>query len=51
MYLEFDAIEPMSEPFLKSNIDDIVPQAPIDTLNLDPMTEVEGDTKDSENER
>ena len=47
---EFDAIEPMSEPFPKSNIDDIVPQAPIDTLDLDPMTEVEGDTKAPENE-
>ena len=40
---ELDAIEPMSESFPKSEIEDIVPQAPLDTLDADPMTELESE--------
>lgn len=42
---EFDAIEPMSQPFPKSEIEDIVPQAPLDTLDADPMTDVDAEVR------
>lgn len=43
---EFDAIEPMSQPFPKADIDNIVPQAPIDTLDSDPMTDLDAGIRD-----
>lgn len=47
---EFDAIEPISEPLPQNSIDDIVPQAPIDTLDFDPMTTVDSNASDTEQE-